>query len=217
MLATINLRILVTIMSTNSHNTDTLTLLLGKTRLAILRLLFTNPDKSYYFRQIVREAGVAVGAAQRELKLLVGAGIVIRLSREGHPFYQSNMNSSLYNEILNLIKVEKTDETGNSTSSIELFIPEETVSNFCRRNHISSLSFFGSVLREGFSPHSDIDILVDFEPAHTPGFLNLAAMEKELSGIFGGRKVDLRTPADLSRHFRNKVVKEARVIYDSAG
>ena len=100
---------------------------------------------------------------------------------------------------------------------MELLIPEEKVRDFCLRNHISSLALFGSVLREDFSPNSDIDILVDFEAEHTPGFLGLAAMEEKLSGILGGRKIDLRTPADLSRHFRNQVTKEARVIYDSAG
>ncbi|MDP2720106.1 MAG: nucleotidyltransferase family protein [Dehalococcoidia bacterium] len=71
---------------------------------------------------------------------------------------------------------------------------------------------FGSVLREDFKPESDIDVLVEFEHGKAPGFLKLAGMEEELSVLFGGRKVDLRTPQDLSRYFRDRVLKEAKVI-----
>ena len=69
----------------------------------------------------------------------------------------------------------------------------------------------GSVLRNDFNPYSDIDVLVDFEPGHTPGSFRLFDLESELSGIFSGHKVDLRTPADISHHFRNQVIKESRV------
>jgi len=58
-----------------------------------------------------------------------------------------------------------------------------------------------------------VDVLVDFEPGRTPGFFKLFEMEEELSGLFGGRKVDMRTPEDLSRYFRDKVVAGAEVQY----
>jgi uncharacterized protein len=83
---------------------------------------------------------------------------------------------------------------------------------FCRKNYIAKLSLFGSVLREEFGPDSDVDVLVEFEDGHTPGFFGLARMEKELSGLFG-RKVDLRTPQDLSRYFRDEVMGTAAVQY----
>ena len=93
-----------------------------------------------------------------------------------------------------------------------LNISDSKLSDFCRRNHIRKLAFFGSVLREDFRPESDVDVLVEFESGHVPGFIRLARMERELSELIG-RKVDLRTPEDLSRYFRDQVVAEAEVLY----
>jgi uncharacterized protein len=92
-------------------------------------------------------------------------------------------------------------------------LPKDRLDEFCRRNHIARLSLFGSVLREDFRPDSDVDVLVEFEEGHTPGFLGLARMEEELSEMMGGRKVDLRTPQDLSRYFREEVLDSAAVQY----
>jgi predicted nucleotidyltransferase len=91
--------------------------------------------------------------------------------------------------------------------------PKEAIAAFCRRNHIRKLAFFGSVLRADFRKDSDIDVLVEFEPGHIPGFFRLVDMECELSDLFGGRKVDLRTPEDLSRYFRDEVLARAEVQY----
>jgi len=84
---------------------------------------------------------------------------------------------------------------------------------FCRDNGIRWLALFGSVLRHDFGPDSDIDILVEFEPCRTPGLFGMARLERELSALFGGRKIDLRTPEDLSRYFRQDVLAEAEVQY----
>jgi len=92
-------------------------------------------------------------------------------------------------------------------------IPKEKIAGFCRRHHIRRLSLFGSVLRPDFRPDSDIDVLVDFEPGHVPGFFGLFDMAEELSSLLGGRKVDLRTPEDLSRYFRSDVLAHAEVQY----
>jgi predicted nucleotidyltransferase len=92
-------------------------------------------------------------------------------------------------------------------------LPQDRIAEFCRRCHIRRLSLFGSVLREDFRPDSDVDILVEFEPGHEPGFFGLARMERELSELLGGRKVDLRTPEDLSRYFRDEVLAVAEVRY----
>ena len=77
------------------------------------------------------------------------------------------------------------------------------MAEFCREHGIRRLSVFGSALREDFGPGSDVDVLVEFEPARTPGLLGVSRMELELSELFAGRKVDLRTPEDLSRYFRH--------------
>jgi uncharacterized protein len=95
----------------------------------------------------------------------------------------------------------------------KLVVDKDSIADFCRRHHITRLAIFGSALREDFRPDSDIDILVDFEAGHVPGFLRLFDMEEELSALFDGRKVDLRTPEDLSRYFRDKVVAQAEVQY----
>jgi predicted nucleotidyltransferase len=91
-------------------------------------------------------------------------------------------------------------------------IPREKIANFCLRNHIRKLSLFGSVLRDDFGPESDVDVLVEFEPEYRVGLIRLSSMEIELSQILG-RKVDLRTPADLSRYFRQEVVESAEVQF----
>ena len=91
-------------------------------------------------------------------------------------------------------------------------INRERVAQFCQRHHIRKLALFGSVLRDDFRPDSDVDVLVEFEPGVSVGLIRLAGMERELSEILG-RKVDLRTPADLSRYFREEVVRTAEVQY----
>ena len=99
--------------------------------------------------------------------------------------------------------------------SAKILIDRKKIADFCRRHHIRRLALFGSVLRDDFRPDSDVDILVEFEPGTSAGFLRLAAMELDLSKILG-RKVDLRTPPELSRYFRDEVVKMSEVQYDAA-
>lgn len=96
--------------------------------------------------------------------------------------------------------------------SLQIRIDKAKISDFCRRNHIRRLAFFGSVLRDDFRPDSDVDVLVEFEPDASVGLIKMAGLEIELSEIIG-RKVDLRTPQDLSRYFRDKVVETAEVQY----
>ena len=94
-----------------------------------------------------------------------------------------------------------------------LHLDETTLARFCERHHIRHLSLFGSQLKGTARPDSDIDLLVEFEPGRVPGLLALASMELELSELLGGRRVDLRTAEDLSRYFRDEVVRTAEVQY----
>ena len=98
--------------------------------------------------------------------------------------------------------------------SVQIAIPIEQVAAFCRRHHIRRLALFGSVQRDDFTPESDVDVLVEFEPGHVPG-LAFFGMQEELSEILG-RRVDLSTPGFLSPYFREQVMREAEVLYDSA-
>ena len=90
-------------------------------------------------------------------------------------------------------------------------IPAEKIAEFCRKRHIRKLAFFGSVLRDDFSPASDVDVLVEFEPGYEPG-LEFFTMESDLSQLLG-HKVDLNTPRSLSHYFRDKTIAEAEVQY----
>ena len=100
------------------------------------------------------------------------------------------------------------------TYSLEQSIPREKLAEFCQRNHIQRLSVFGSAIRDQLKADSDIDLLVEFKPDHTPGLFSIVRMEMELADALG-RKVDLRTPEDLSRYFRDEVIKHAQLQYQA--
>jgi len=89
-------------------------------------------------------------------------------------------------------------------------IPKDRIAEFCRANRIRKLALFGTILTEEFGPDSDIDILVEFEPGQTPSLLGMAGLELKLTAMLG-RKVDLGTPWELSRYFRDQVVQSAEV------
>ena len=90
---------------------------------------------------------------------------------------------------------------------------EEALAQFCRANHIRKLALFGSVPRDDFGPDSDVDVLVEFEPGREPGLIRLSGMDLEPSPLFGGRKVDMRTPEDLGRRIRERVLASAEGLY----
>jgi len=96
-----------------------------------------------------------------------------------------------------------------------LRLPKEKIAEFCKKNHVRKLSLFGSALREDFTPDSDIDVLVEFEPETHVGLIRFAGIEIELSELLG-RKVDLNTPGFLSKYYRDMVLVEAVVQYDAA-
>ncbi len=98
--------------------------------------------------------------------------------------------------------------------NLEQNISQKEIAAFCRRNHIKRLALFGSALSGPLRPESDIDLLVEFEDDHIPGLITMAGMEIELTNKLG-RKVDLRTPRDLSRYFRDEVLRQAEVQYEN--
>ena len=95
---------------------------------------------------------------------------------------------------------------------LRIQLDKDAIAVFCRQHHIIKLSLFGSVLTDRFGPDSDVDFLVEFHPVHIPGLIRLSGMEIELSEIIG-RKADMRTRNDLSRYFRDEIVKNAVVQY----
>ena len=94
-----------------------------------------------------------------------------------------------------------------------LFPAQAALATLCHRHHIRRLALYGSTLAGTDRPDSDVDLLVEFEPGREPGLLRLATIEGELSALLGGRRVDLRTAGDLSRYFRDEVVRTAEVQF----
>jgi hypothetical protein len=95
----------------------------------------------------------------------------------------------------------------------DIELPRDKIADFCKRNRIRKLFLFGSALKGELRKDSDIDLLVEFHDGETPGLFDLAPMERELSKLLRGRKVDLRTPNELSRYFRDEVLSTASVQY----
>jgi hypothetical protein len=91
-------------------------------------------------------------------------------------------------------------------------IDSDQIAAFCQQRHIRRMLLFGSALRPDFSPDSDIDILVEFEPDHTPGW-EFFGWADDLA-LMLGHPVDLGTPDSLSKFIREQVLANAQVIYE---
>ncbi len=208
-------------MVTKKSTTDFIPTLFGKTRLAILSLLYRHAGEAFYLRQIVRTTNIGLGPVQRELKQLTDTGIIHRTVQGHYVYYQANPDLPIFGELKSLVARIAQNQPPPATSNkgmhrvSERFpVSKRQLTAFCRKNHIKKLSLFGSVLRDDFRPDSDIDVLVEFEEGHVPGF-GIVGIENEL-GRLVGRKVDLRTPNGLSRYFREEVIREAKVCYGAA-
>jgi predicted nucleotidyltransferase len=182
----------------------------------VLSLLFGHADETFYLRQIVRLTGTGLGAVQRELKALVQANIIRREAKGRQVYYQANTKRPGFAELKSLLDVHVPLQSPESQSfrshtELNINVPKKKLAEFCQRHYITRLAFFGSVLRPDFHPDSDVDVLVEFAPGHVPGF-SFFSIESELSKLLR-RKVDLHTAQDLSRYFRNEVVRDAVVKY----
>lgn len=107
----------------------------------------------------------------------------------------------------------KLSMIANSQGILPIAIPYNLLEQLCIKYKIAKLSLFGSILRDDFTDKSDVDFLVEFQKDYTPTFLVMAQIEEELSSFLQGRIVDLRTPAELSPYFRDRVMAEAKVQY----
>ena len=189
--------------------------LFGKTRQAVLSFLYGQADSSFYTKQVLDAVKIGRGTVQRELKNLTDNGIIVREVQGRQVYYRANEKCPIFDELKSIMtKTMGVDDTVTETFDLvaqRFNVPKDLLAEYCRRHHIKKLALFGSVLRNDFHPDSDVDVLVEFEPGRVPGFA-IIDMESELSNMVG-RKVDLRTPGDLSHYFRDRVVREARVEY----
>ena len=186
------------------------TLIGSRLRTKVLGWLFAHPGQRYFVRQLAVLVEEDSTNVSRELARLEQAGILVSTTEGKQKYYQVNRQHPLFDELRGLaVKTVIHEETSPVSQPFRL--PRKRLAMFCREHHIRKLSLFGSVLTNDFRPDSDIDVLVEFEPGHVPGFA-IIEMENEFSRLVG-RKVDLRTAGDLSRYFRDKVVREAKVEY----
>ena len=95
----------------------------------------------------------------------------------------------------------------------QISVERDKIADFCKRNHIRKLSFFGSVLRDDFGPESDVDVLVEFEPDARIDFFHLYDMEQELSGMLGDHKVEMVTRKALNHRLQDRILASAEVQY----
>jgi len=104
---------------------------------------------------------------------------------------------------------------GYRVMGVQIIYSMEKLEAFCRAHRIRRLSFFGSVTRDDFSPQSDVDVLVEFEPGVKVGLIALSGMELELGELIS-RKVDLNTSGLLNPHFRDEVITGSETVYEQA-
>jgi predicted nucleotidyltransferase len=98
----------------------------------------------------------------------------------------------------------------------DLTVQQEALDALCRRHHITWLAIYGSALRDDFGAGSDIDLIAEFAPGQTPSLFGMLDLEQELSDLLTGRPIDLGTKRALNRWIRDRVLREARVLYDAA-
>lgn len=177
-------------------------------RLKVLELLFAEPEREFYLREIIRGTRLGHGSVQRELERLSGVGILLRRKSGNRTYFKADRESSTFQAVISLLRCDAAP--GPDLPEI-LTGKSALIEEICRRHHVSRLKVFGSTLRQDQTEDSDIDLLVEFEPGRVPG-LDFFELQEELSDAIG-REVDLNTPGFLNRDFRDQVLAEAREIY----
>jgi len=101
----------------------------------------------------------------------------------------------------------------NGPMAARIPIDRGALADFCRRHRVRKPSLFESVVRQDLGPDSAVDVLVEFEPDHVPGFIGLHGLEEELSSPLGGHTVDLVTERFRNHRIRERVLAGAEVQY----
>lgn len=219
-------------------NANPAEVLFTKTQQRVLGLLFGHPDRSFFANEIVRHAGVGIGAVHRVLERLASAELLTVDWVGNQKHYQANRSSPVFGELAGLVR--KTIERGaeqvaygraerdvapllhsptvpyRATGKQALRFPRAKLSALCRKYGIRKLSVFGSVARNEMKPGSDIDLLVEFQPERAPSLWSGQEMESELSALFGNRRVDLAPPGILRNPYRREsILPDLRVLYEA--
>lgn len=215
-------------------------LLFGRYRRQVLALLLLRPDETFYVRELERLSGMRAGPLHRELSSLAAAGLVRRLSQGNQVRYQANRSAPFFAELSTIFRkaAESLGAAQGETPSVrepeaQYRVPQEQrvdavpslrrlgatkrdVSAICRKWGIARMSLFGSVTRPDFEPHSDVDVLVEFPRGRAPSLFGIVRLRDELSSLFGGRAVDVVTPAVFRNPARRSAIeKDLQVVYEA--
>jgi len=202
--------------------------LFSKAQRRVLGLLFGHPDRSFYANEIVRAARAGVGAVQRELGSLAAAGLVTvsRLGNQKH--YQANHGSPIFEELRSIVaKVlvsarpapvlqQPQAQYAVGARPARLHIPRKKIAALCRKYGVRKLSLFGSAARGELGPKSDVDLMVEFDPASKTSLWDYPAMQDDFSAVFDHRKVDIASPEILRNPYRRKtILPDLKTLYEA--
>ncbi len=170
--------------------------LFGKTRRAVLALLLTRPDEEFYLRQIVAEAQTSLGATQRELATLVGAGIIERKEKGKKIFYQANSKSPVFKELRSLLT--KTAGAGEVVQKV--LLPY--------KNRIEVAFLYGSAAEGAFrGKESDVDLMVIGQT----GFSELSSALRPAEELLGR---EVNPTVYTIEEFKKKLLAEHSFIFN---
>lgn len=220
-------------------------LLFGRYRRQILALLLLRPEESFYVRELERLSGMRPGPLHRELSALAETGLVRRVPHGNQVRYQANRDAPIYRELAAIFR-KTAEPAGRPDSALEarepdaayrvqppfeppvgssqavsaslkrLAVSRRDLAAICRKWAISRMSLFGSVTRKEFRPDSDVDVLVEFPRGSAPSLFGTVHLRDELSALFGGRRVDVVTPAILRNPLmRKSVEQDLQVVYEA--
>ena len=201
--------------------------LFSKTQRRVLGLLFGHSERSFYANEIVRAARAGVGAVQRELEGLAAAGLVTvsRLGNQKH--YQANRDSPIFGELQSIVAKVLTGpaapalqqpraEYAVSARPAKLRIPKKEIAALCRKYGVRKLSLFGSAARGEMKPESDVDLMLEFDPASKTSLWDYPAMQEDFSALFDHRKVEFASPEILRNPFRRKtILPDLKTLYEA--
>ena len=216
-------------------------LLFGRYRRQVLGLLLLRPEESFYVRELERLSGMRAGPLHRELSALSAAGLVKRLAQGNQVRYQANRSAPFFAELCGIFRKASDGLSGAGTSALtaresepqyritpkaeakevspslrRLGVSRRDVSALCRKWNIGRMSLFGSVTRDDFGPDSDVDVLVDFPRGSAPSLFGIVRLRDELSSLFGGRRVDVVTPAVFRNPARKSAIEQdLQLIYEA--
>jgi len=206
--------------------------LFSKAQRRVLALLFGHSERSFYANEIVRAARAGVGAVQRELEGLAAAGLVT-VSRVGNQkHYQANRGSPIFEELRSIVaKVLRPGQTAGpaapalqqpraeyavSAKAARLRIPKKEIAALCRKYGVKKLSVFGSAARGEMNPQSDVDLMLEFDPASKTSLWDYPAMQEDFSALFDHRKVEFASPEILRNPFRRKtILPDLKTLYEA--